>query len=147
MRTGQSIRRRPFPTSHQYWGQLSAVAIQWRRNVLPHPGPLPKEREKQSQRCDLLPDYWPTLEGRKRFPLPEGEGQGENAPTVVALCTLEPERAHVPDLPPRAGTRRDASISIRATPAPPSPLNGERAGVRGETTETRRSVHGELSFH
>jgi hypothetical protein len=72
-----------------------------------------------------------------------GEGRGENAPTVVALCPLEPERAGAPDLPPRAGTRRHASISTRAHPAPPSPLNGERAGVRGVITETRRLVHGE----
>jgi len=56
------------------------------------------------------------------------EGRDENAPTVVALGTLEPKRADASDCPQRAGTRRRALTSARATPAPPSPLNGERAG-------------------
>jgi hypothetical protein len=104
------------------------------------PAPALREREKSALRrgWDLSVEEGAALRGP--FPLPEG--QGENAPTVVALGTLEPERAGAPELPPRTGTRRHASISIRAHPAPPSPLNGERAGVRGGSTETRRSIHG-----
>jgi hypothetical protein len=104
---------------------------------------LSPRRGGVNRRAAICSPISSTPDGRKLSPLPESEGQGEKAPTVVALGTLEPKTSDAPDWPQRAGTRRRALADYPATPAPPSPLNGERAGVRGETTKTRRSVHGE----
>ena len=72
-------------------------------SVLPHPGPLAKERENGSQSVDETTVAGNFNERSLLFPLPEGEGQGEGKRAVKSRSFHFPPWARVQIVSPETG--------------------------------------------
>jgi hypothetical protein len=70
---------------------------------LPHPGPLPKERENRHQSAGESVEFRHSKERTLLFPLLEGEGQGEGKRAVKPHCFCFPPWARVQIISPETG--------------------------------------------
>jgi hypothetical protein len=85
-------------SSQAYDGTIQANILD-----LPHPGPLPKERENCRQSAGESVRFRNSKERTMLFPLPEGEGQGEGKRAVKSHYFQFPPWARVQIISPETG--------------------------------------------